>query len=96
MLRELHIKDFAIIHDIRVQFDEKLNIITGETGAGKSIIIGALGLLLGERADVDFIRTGQDTASVEALFDCANFRNIFSSLEQAGIELNEDQLLLRF
>ncbi len=95
MLRELHIKDFAIIHDLRVQFDESLNILTGETGAGKSIVIGALGLLLGERADMDFIRTGQDTASVEGLFDCANFRNIFSCVEQAGIELNEDQLLLK-
>jgi len=95
MLRELNIKDFAIIHDLRVQFDESLNILTGETGAGKSIVIGALGLLLGERADMDFIRTGQDTASVEGLFDCGNYRDIFSFLEQAGIELNEDQLLLK-
>lgn len=95
MLRELHIKDFAIIHDLRVQFDESLNILTGETGAGKSIVIGALGLLLGERADMDFIRTGQDSASVEGLFDCANFRSIFSCVEEAGIELNEDQLLLK-
>ena len=95
MLRELNIKDFAIIHDLRVQFDESLNILTGETGAGKSIVIGALGLLLGERADMDFIRTGQETASVEGLFDCGNYRDIFSFLEQAGIELNEDQLLLK-
>ena len=95
MLRELNIKDFAIIHDLRVQFDESLNILTGETGAGKSIVIGALGLLLGERADMDFIRTGQDTASVEGLFDCGNYRDIFSFLDQAGIELNEDQLLLK-
>ncbi len=95
MLRELNIKDFAIIHDLRVQFDESLNILTGETGAGKSIVIGALGLLLGERADMDFIRTGQETASVEGLFDCGNYRDIFSFLDQAGIELNEDQLLLK-
>tara|TARA_B100000315_G_scaffold122793_1_gene112728 strand:+ start:15363 stop:17066 length:1704 start_codon:yes stop_codon:yes gene_type:complete len=95
MLLELHIKDFAIIHDLRVQFDESLNILTGETGAGKSIVVGALGLLLGERADTDFIRTGQDTASVEGLFDCENYRGIFSLLEQTGIELNKDQLLLK-
>jgi DNA repair protein RecN (Recombination protein N) len=95
MLRELHIKNFAIIHDLRVQFDENLNILTGETGAGKSIIIGALDLLLGERADVDFIRTGQETASVEGLFDCENHTDIFSYLEQSGIELNEKQLLLK-
>ena len=96
MLRELHIKNFAIIHDLRVQFDEGLNILTGETGAGKSIIIGALGLLLGERADMDFIRTGQDTATVEGLFDCEKYnKGIFSILEHAGIELNEDQLLIK-
>ena len=95
MLRELHIKDFAIIHNLRVQFDENLNILTGETGAGKSIVIGALGLLLGERADMDFIRTGQETASVEGLFHCENYRDVLSSLEQAGIELCEDQLLLK-
>ena len=95
MLRELHIKDFAIIHNLRVQFDENLNILTGETGAGKSIVIGALGLLLGERADMDFIRTGQETASVEGLFHCENYRDVLSFLEQAGIELCEDQLLLK-
>ena len=95
MLRELHIKDFAIIHNLRVQFDENLNILTGETGAGKSIVIEALGLLLGERADMDFIRTGQETASVEGLFHCENYRDVLSSLEQAGIELCEDQLLLK-
>ncbi len=95
MLLELHIKDFAIIHDLQVQFDKSLNILTGETGAGKSIVIGALGLLLGERADMDFIRTGQDTASVEGLFDCENYRTIFSLLEQTGIEPNKDQLLLK-
>ena len=95
MLRELHIKDFAIIHNLRVQFDENLNILTGETGAGKSIVIEALGLLLGERADMDCIRTGQDIASVEGLFHCENYRDVFSCLEQAGIELCEDQLLLK-
>lgn len=95
MLRELHIKDFAIIDDLRVQFEERLNIITGETGAGKSIIIVALGLLLGERADIDFIRTGQDTASVEGLFDCENYKDIFYYLEQTGIELDENQLVIK-
>lgn len=95
MLRELYIKDFAIIHDLRVQFDKGLNILTGETGAGKSIIIEAISLLIGERADVDFIRTGKDTASVEGLFLCENYQSNFDYLEQRGIELDEDQLLVK-
>lgn len=95
MLGELYIKDFAIIDDLRVQFSEGLNILTGETGAGKSIIIEALGLLLGERADLDYIRTGRDTASVEGLFDCENYKDIYSCLEQAGIELDETHVLVK-
>ncbi len=95
MLRELDIKDFAIIQDLRVQFDEGLNILTGETGSGKSIIIEALSLLLGDRADAEFIRTGHDTASVEGLFDCENFSGNFNFLEQAGIEFDEDRLVVK-
>ncbi len=95
MLRELNIKDFAIIQDLRVQFDEGLNILTGETGSGKSIIIEALSLLLGDRADMDFIRTGNDTASVEGLFDCENFKSNFNFLKQNGIEFDEDRLVVK-
>jgi DNA repair protein RecN (Recombination protein N) len=95
MLRELNIKDFAIIQDLRVQFDEGLNILTGETGSGKSIIIEALSLLLGDRADADFIRTGHDTASVEGMFDCENFKDNFKFLEQRGIEFDEDRIVVK-
>ena len=69
MLTELNIKNFAIIDELEVSFSGGLNVITGETGAGKSIIIGAVGLLLGDRASSDLIRFSEETATVEALFD---------------------------
>lgn len=69
MLHEIYIKDYALIEEMRIQFISGLNIITGETGAGKSIIIGALGLLLGERSNVDTIREGAEKTVVEGLFD---------------------------
>ncbi len=71
MLRELHIKNFSIIDDATIEFGSGLNVLTGETGAGKSVIIHALSLALGERAGGDFIRSGEKEAVVEAFFDIA-------------------------
>ena len=68
MLKELAIKNFAIIDDIRISFSQGLSVLTGETGAGKSIIIEAVSLLLGSRASTDLVRTGKDSAELEALF----------------------------
>src|SRR5690349_8469279 len=68
MLNELHIRNFAIIDDLHLVFGPGLNILTGETGAGKSIIIDALGLLLGDRAAAEWVRAGSDVASIEATF----------------------------
>ena len=68
MLHELHIRDFAIIDDLHLTFGPGLNVLTGETGAGKSIIIDALGLLLGDRATAEWVRAGRDVAEVEATF----------------------------
>ena len=68
MLLELHIENFAIIDTLDVQFSEGLNIVTGETGAGKSIMVDALTVALGGRAYVEFIRSGREKAVVEALF----------------------------
>ncbi len=68
MIRELAIKNFAIIEDLRISFKEGLTVLSGETGAGKSIIINAVNLLLGKRASADMIRTGSDTAELEADF----------------------------
>jgi len=69
MLKELGITNFAIIDRIVLAFHDGLNVISGETGAGKSILIGAIGLLLGDRASTDLIRSEEDAAVVEAVFD---------------------------
>ena len=69
MIKEIRIRNFAIIENLAVNFEKGLNVLTGETGAGKSIIIDALNLLLGGRADTDSIRSGETTAFVEAVFE---------------------------
>ena len=66
MISSLYIKDFALIDELEVQFGDGLNILTGQTGAGKSIIIGALNMILGERADTEVIRQGAKKAIAEA------------------------------
>ena len=72
MLRFLRIRSLAVIDTVEVEFGEGLNVLTGETGAGKSILVGAVGLLLGGRASADLVRTGEETATVEAIFEPAS------------------------
>ena len=74
MLTELRIRNFAIIEQVTLPLAPGFNVLSGETGAGKSIIVGALGLLLGERASADLIRSGADKATVEGVFDIGNVR----------------------
>ena len=69
MLRFLRIRHLAVIDSVEVEFDPGLNVLTGETGAGKSILVEAVGLLLGGRASGDLVRTGEDTAAIEAIFE---------------------------
>ena len=69
MLVELRIRDYAVVDDLTLALGPGLNALTGETGAGKSIIVGALSLLLGERASSEVVRVGRERASVEAAFD---------------------------
>ena len=69
MLRYLRIRNLAVIEQVQVEFEPGLNVLTGETGAGKSILVEAVGLLLGGRASSDLVRTGADLAQVEAQFD---------------------------
>ena len=71
MLRFLSIRHLAVIDRLELEFEPGLNVLTGETGAGKSIVVGAVGLLVGGRASADLVRTGEDTASVEAIFETA-------------------------
>src|SRR5215218_2216913 len=97
MLIELWIKDFAIIDELRIPFEPGLNALTGETGAGKSIIIDALGAVLGERIGPDVVRTGARQARIEATFDIGglNERPDFQAvLEDHGLDLGEETLIL--
>jgi len=95
MLIELSIKNFAIIDELNVVFTKGLNVISGETGAGKSIIIGAVSLLLGDRASSDFVRSSEDSAVVEALFDVSDNEDIREKLKEAGMGENNELVLKR-
>jgi DNA repair protein RecN (Recombination protein N) len=90
MLKELSIKNFAIIDQLRVEFAPGLNVFTGETGAGKSIVVDALSLALGERASVDLIRSGFQEAVVEAAFELTNriAADVTALLSEQGIEMD--------
>lgn len=94
MLLELNIRNFAIIDRLNVVFGPGFNVLTGETGAGKSIIIDAVGLLLGERARPDLIRNGEEEATVEALLDLAGQDELRAELSAAGFE-DAAELLVR-
>ncbi|MGH7795396.1 MAG: DNA repair protein RecN [Candidatus Binatia bacterium] len=94
MLRELRIKNFAVIDEVVLELKPGLNILTGETGAGKSIILNALGLVAGERGASDIIRNGEDAAIVEALFDALP-PAIESQLKDAGFEADGELVIKR-
>ena len=94
MLRTLHIRDYALIDELEVEFGSGLNIITGETGAGKSILLGALGLLLGDRASTEAIRTGAKKAVIEGTFDNADEGRVPALLEHHDIDPSENGLLV--
>jgi DNA repair protein RecN (Recombination protein N) len=94
MLTTIRIKNLALVTDLTLELQPGCNAITGETGAGKSIIIGALNLVLGERADRTLIRAGSDNCSVEAVFDISELRAPLKSfLEESGLEPCEDNQL---
>src|ERR1035438_2212165 len=106
MLTTLRIKNFALVADLTLELQSGYNVITGETGAGKSIIIGALNLVLGERADRSLIRSGEESCSVEAVFDVGVQASACSSgtlkrelqrfLEENGLEpCEENRLVLK-
>ena len=94
MLLNLTITNFAIIDRLEVQFDAGFNVLTGETGAGKSIILDAFGLLLGDRARPDLVRAGSDEATVEALFELTGRDDILKIFAESGFPF-EGELVLR-
>lgn len=94
MLRELHVRNFAILEDVRVEFGPGLNVLTGETGAGKSILIDALGAVLGQRTGTDVIRSGATEARVEAVFDLSYAPAVRTALDAAGLPSEDEVLIL--
>jgi DNA repair protein RecN (Recombination protein N) len=95
MLTELRIRDYAVIDRLTLSLGPGLNALTGETGAGKSIIVGALSLLLGERASADVVRTGADRAEIEGVFDVDANTAVQDALAQHGLEPEDGLLILR-
>ncbi|MFT5145058.1 MAG: DNA repair protein RecN (Recombination protein N), partial [Thalassolituus oleivorans] len=94
MLRTLSIRDYALIESLEVDFERGLNVVTGETGAGKSIVVGALKMILGERASMEVVRTGARKAVVEGIFEGVDPDVLRPILEEAGLEWTP-QLILR-
>ncbi len=94
MLVELHIENFAVVERLRLRFHHGLNLLTGETGSGKSIIVDSLGLLFGGRASAEVVRSGTDRARISGIFDLPQSPAIRALLEEAGIALEENELLI--
>ena len=95
MLITLTIKNFVLIDSLEMDFDRGLNIITGETGAGKSIMIDALSILLGERASSDMVRTGEKKAVIEAVFKLKKDNIIFDLLKDNDLDSEDDEIIIR-
>jgi DNA repair protein RecN (Recombination protein N) len=95
MLRTLHIENYAIIDSLQIGFSEKLNVITGETGAGKSIIVGALGLILGERADSSVLVAKDKKCIVEGVFAARNRKEVKDFLVRNDLDADEELVLRR-
>src|ERR1700682_3987773 len=95
VLNLLRIKNLALVEELEWQIAPGFIAVTGETGAGKSIIIGALQLVLGERADKSLIRTGADLCTVEAVFTSKELQKLNAQLVEAGIEPCGDDLILK-
>ena len=95
MLQSLHVHNFALLEDAKVEFAPGFNVFTGETGAGKSILVDAFGVVLGARASADYVRTGADSFWVQAVFDISGQKELQSFLEEQGIEVEDDLFLKR-
>lgn len=94
MLRSLHVKNYALIDELHIDFEAGFSVITGETGAGKSIILGAINLLLGQRADVKTIRIGEDKCVLEAVFSIKNY-NFKPFFDENNIDYDDECILRR-
>ena len=95
MLQTLTLHNVALIEDLQIQFHNGLHVLSGETGAGKSIVVDAVNLILGGRADRDLIRTGTDKAVVEAFFNLPEHSPLYKKLEDAQIECEDSVISIR-
>ncbi len=95
MLLELTLRNFAIIDELTISFGEGLNILTGETGAGKSIIVDAINLILGEKASPDLIKSEREEAQIEALFDISKKSGLKDKLVSLGFESKGDEIVIK-
>lgn len=95
MLRFLNISNLALIDSLQVELQPGLNVLSGETGSGKSIIIDALGILLGDRISPDAIRSGENRAFVEGVFDCQGNTPLIQLLAESGIEVADEDIVIR-
>jgi DNA repair protein RecN (Recombination protein N) len=95
VLVELRIRDFVIIDSLVLPFAPGLNVLTGETGAGKSIIVGALSVLVGERAQSDLVRTGADKATVEGVFDLRARPDLRARFDERGVDVDDGTVVLK-
>ena len=95
MLEHLEIRNFALIENLSADFHDGFNVITGETGAGKSIILGALGLLMGERADSSSIRTGADEMTVNAIISIPKGHPAHVWLEEHEMEAEDSAIVVK-
>ena len=95
MLLEISIKNFAIIEEISLNFEQGMTVLTGETGAGKSIIIDAMNMMLGSRATIDVIRHGASKAEIEGLFAIEQSKALVEIFEQQGLDMTEELIIRR-
>ena len=95
MLLEISIKNFAIIEEISLNFEQGMTVLTGETGAGKSIIIDAMNMMLGSRATTDVIRHGASKAEIEGIFAIEQSKALVEIFEQQGLDMTEELIIRR-
>ena len=95
MLTELRVRNLAVIADVTLRLEGGLNVLTGETGAGKSILVDALALLLGERASGDLVRPGASRAVVEAAFELDPAGPIARAADESGVALEDGRLVVK-
>lgn len=95
MLEELHVQNYALIESAEIRFTKRLNVLTGETGAGKSILVGALGLILGKKADTSVVREGTDEAVVSAVIDIRSSEFVKKWLSEKSIQDEDGRIIIR-